>query len=59
VENMTCQKSQMDEKFSSKCLIEKIYIYKNDEKSYIQIMDENPYTWMNPTSSKIMDERKI
>jgi hypothetical protein len=22
-------------------------------------MDENPYTWMNPTSSKIMDEIKI
>jgi hypothetical protein len=27
-----------------------------DEKSYIQIMDENPSTWMNPISSKIMDE---
>ncbi len=29
-----------------------------DEKSYIQIMDEIPSTWMNPTSSKIMDDNK-
>jgi hypothetical protein len=29
-----------------------------DEKSYIQFMDENLYTWMNPISSKIMDENK-
>ncbi len=28
------------------------------EKSYIQIMDENPSAWINPTSSKIMDEKK-
>jgi hypothetical protein len=29
-----------------------------DEESYIQIMDENFYIWMNPTSSKIMDKKK-
>jgi hypothetical protein len=29
-----------------------------DEKSYIQIMDANPFIWMNPISSKIMDENK-
>ncbi len=30
----------------------------SDEKSYIQIMDEILFTSMNPTSSKIMDEKK-
>jgi hypothetical protein len=29
-----------------------------DEKSYNQIMDENPPTWMKPISSNIMDELK-
>jgi len=28
-----------------------------DKKTYIQIMDENPSTWMNHISSKSMDEK--
>jgi hypothetical protein len=42
--------------------MKKIKIKKNegiktlDEKNYIQIMDENPFTRINPISSKFMDE---
>jgi hypothetical protein len=30
-----------------------------DEKSYIEIMDENPYTWMNPLHPELWMKRKI
>jgi hypothetical protein len=36
----------MDEKIPSKLWMKNL-----DEKSYIQLMDEKLYTWMNPISS--------
>ncbi len=47
----------MNENFSSKCWIEKRKKDENPRWSiYIQIMDETPFTWMNPISSKILND---